>query len=236
MGRTLELHTPNGPVGAYLAEPDGAARAGLVVVQEIFGVNAHIRSVCERLAGEGYAALAPALFDPLEKNVELDYSEGAIARGRALRTALGWAAPLSAIAAAIEAVGAVGKVGAIGFCWGGSLAFLAACRLHLGCAVCYYGGQIAEFADEPVRAPTLFHFGAKDPLIPPEDVSKIREAQARAGAPAEFFVHPAGHGFNCDRRADFDEPSARLAWERTLAFLARHLAAGTPAQAGGKDA
>ena len=198
MGRRIELDVDGAALGAYLAEPEAhtraghAARAGLVVLQEIFGVNGHVRAVCERFASEGYAALAPQLFDPLEKNVELDYSEASIARGRSLRTALGWGTPLAAIEAAMTRMRVFGKVGVVGFCWGGSLAFLASCRLKLDCAVCYYGGQIAEFAAEPVRAPTLFHFGETDPLIPLSDVEKIRRAQA--DAPAEFHLYPAEIG------------------------------------------
>lgn len=226
MGRSLELETPEGALSAYLAEPEGRAKAGLVVIQEIFGVNGHIRAVCERFVREGYAALAPALFDPLERGVALDYSQASIARGRELRTALGWDRPLAAIAAAIETMRRFGKVGTIGFCWGGSLAFLSACRLAPDCAVCYYGGQIAQFAGEPVEIPTLCHFGAKDPLIPMTDVAKIRSLQEAAGAPFEVFVYPAGHGFNCDRRGDYDGGSAALAMARTLDFFARHLADG----------
>jgi carboxymethylenebutenolidase len=220
MGETMELMAGDGHLlEAYRAEPGGRPRGGLVVIQEIFGVNAHIRAVADRLAAEGYVALAPALFDRIDKGVELDYTEAGTARGRELRTGLGWDKPLADVAAAAAALEPAGKVGAMGFCWGGSLAWLAATRLEVACAVCYYGGQIAQFADERPRGPVVMHFGDRDPLIPPEDVARIRAAQPAV----TIHTYPAGHGFNCDLRADYDAESAARAFGRTLAHLAAHV-------------
>jgi carboxymethylenebutenolidase len=220
MGETIRLKAQDGhEFGAYRAEPKAKPRGGLVVIQEIFGVNAHIRSVADRIAGEGFLALAPALFDRVEPGVELDYSEDGTARGRGLRTSLGWDKPVADLAAAVAALQAFGRVAVVGFCWGGSLAWLAATRLDPACAVCYYGAQIVQFADEKRKCPVLMHFGAQDSLISREDVERIRAAQPGVA----IHTYPAGHGFNCEVRGDYDAESAALAWDRTLAHLAAHL-------------
>jgi carboxymethylenebutenolidase len=186
-----------------------------VVVQEIFGVNAHVRSVVERFAEAGFVAVAPALFDPIERDVALDYDEAGIAKGRELTAALGFDRALTLVAAAAERLQAQGfRAGAVGFCWGGTVAFLANTRLGLP-AVSYYGGRTVPFLDEATRAPMLFHFGEHDPIIPPEAVAAHRARQPTA----TIHVYPAGHGFNCDARQDFDAASAALAWQRTTAFF-----------------
>jgi carboxymethylenebutenolidase len=205
---------------AYQALPAGTPRAGLVVIQEIFGVNGHIRAIADEYAREGYATLAPALFDRIEKHVELGYTPEGTQKGRALRTQLGWDKPIWDIEAAVSALRAHGRVGTIGFCWGGSLSFLAACRAEVDGAVAYYGGQIIQFVDERPRAPVLMHFGASDALIPAADRERITSAHPEA----EIHVYPAGHGFNCTERQDYHPESARGAKERTLAFLRKHLA------------
>jgi carboxymethylenebutenolidase len=210
---------------AYQALPAGAARGGVVIVQEIFGLNHHIRSVVDQYAEAGYVALAPAIFDRARPGVELGYTPEGTQEGRALRTRIGWEAPLLDIAAAAREVSArTGHAPAvIGYCWGGSLAWLAAaCGLEVACAVAYYGGQIAQLireSPERPRVPVLLHFGERDALIPASDVEAIR----RAHPAAEVFVYPAGHGFNCTERADHSPASAAEALERTLAFLQRHL-------------
>jgi carboxymethylenebutenolidase len=220
VGEWIRLQASDGhELDAYRAAPASAPRGGVVIVQEIFGVNSHIRAVCDGYAAEGYAAIAPALFDRAEEKVELDYSPESTPKGRALRTQIGWDAPLLDIAAAVDASRAHGKVAAIGYCWGGSLAFLSACRLDVDCAVAYYGGQIIQFVDERPKAPVMMHFGERDPLISREDRDRITAARPEA----EIHVYPAGHGFNCTERADYDPSSAALAKERTLAFLGRHL-------------
>ncbi len=206
--------------GAYRADPDGTPRGGIVVIQEIFGVNKHIRSVCDGFAADGYAALAPALYDRETPGIELDYDTAGITRGREIRAEVGWDNPMRDIAAAVKALAPLARIGAVGYCWGGSLSWLAATRLRLACAVCYYGGQIVNFKDEKPGCPVLMHFGETDHSISMDDVEAIRAAQP--GVP--MHVYPgAGHGFNCGMRADFDPASADLARERTLAFFAEHI-------------
>lgn len=216
MGEYVTLNAADGHTfAAYCADPrQGPARAGLVVCQEIFGVNAHIRDICEDFAAQGFRAVAPALFDRVERGVELAYDDAGTTRGRALRTELGWDAPLADINAARNLAASAGKVGVVGYCWGGSLAWLAACRLAgLGAAACYYGAQVVQFAEENPRCPTILHFGADDPLIAAEDVARIQAAHPDL----PVLVHEgAGHGFNCDARADYAPGAATAANARTL--------------------
>jgi carboxymethylenebutenolidase len=220
VGRNVAITASDGHTfDAYLAEPAARTRGGLVVLQEIFGVNRHVRRVCDGLAAEGYAAIAPALFDRIERGVELGYEPESTPRGRALRGALGWDAPMLDACAAADAVRSAGRVGAIGYCWGGSLAFLAAARLEIAAAVGYYGAQIAGLSAEAPRCPVLLHFGERDALIPPADVAAVRAARPEA----LVFTYEADHGFNCDERASYDAPAAALARARTLAFLGEHL-------------
>jgi carboxymethylenebutenolidase len=205
---------------AHRAEPEGVAVAGLVVLQEIFGVNRHIREVCDDFAERGYCVVSPALFDRVRPTIELGYDAPAIEQGRALRSEIGWDAALCDLAAAIGEASRAGPVGVVGYCWGGTLAFLAATRLPgVRCAVSYYGGQTVPFAHERPQAPVLFHFGEFDPRIPPEDRETIR----RHNPDMEMHVFPADHGFNCDHRPEWHEPSAERALQITLDFLARHL-------------
>ncbi len=223
MGQWITLDTPHGPVAAWQALPDGRPRAGLVVVQEIFGVNAHIRDVAERYAGQGYAVLAPAFFDPVERGVELAYDPGDFAHGRDLVGRLGLDAAVDiarAAAARLQADHGVARVGVVGYCWGGTVALLAAQRLGLP-AASYYGARNVPFLDEPLAAPVIFHFGEDDPSIPP-DVVRLHREKLPAMA---VHAYPAGHAFNRDVDASaYHAPSAALAWERTLAFFARELA------------
>lgn len=217
--KTLDGHTLDG----YLASPAGTPTAGLLVLQEIFGVTAHMRHVTDEFARHGFLALAPALFDRVKPGTELPYTR--IDEGRTLMQKLpidDVASDLAGSVAALRARLPAGtKVGAVGYCWGGAIADLAACRAGVDAAVSYYGRANVGWLDEKPRCPILYHFGAKDPLIPPEIVAQIRDG--RPGAPA--FVYPeAGHGFSCDERPEFHEPSHRVALERTLAFLRQHLA------------
>ncbi len=219
MGKTIELHTTDGQrLSAYLAEPAGKPKGGVVVMQEIFGVNAHIRSVADRYAQAGYTAIAPAVFDPIEKGVELGYDQAGMQKGMELVSALGLDRAVASVDAAAKAIASAGKVGVVGYCWGGSVAYLSAARLGLP-AVSYYGGRNAQLIGEKAGAPLLFHYGLKDAHISEAD----REAVRRANPEAEFYVYDADHGFNCDARASFDAPSAKLALERSLAFFAKHL-------------
>ncbi|WP_242106905.1 dienelactone hydrolase family protein [Luteimonas aquatica] len=225
MGEKIEIQVEGvGPVGGWLARPAGPPRGALVVIQEIFGVNAHIRAVAEAYArDDGFLALAPAFFDPIERDLELDYGEDGFRRGRELIGALGFDRALAIVSAAADHLrtlsatpGDAGlRVGAVGFCWGGTLAYLANTRLGLP-AVSYYGARTVQFLDEPLRAPMMFHFGEQDHSIPAQDVARHRERQPEA----EVFVYPAGHGFNrdVDPRV-FDAASAELAHARTLALF-----------------
>lgn len=221
MGRDIAIDTPHGLVDGWLAEPQGAPRGALVVLQEIFGVNAHIRSVTERFAAHGFRALAPALFDPVQGDVELGYDEAGFAKGRGLVQQLGFERAVDIVAAATRRLQSDGaQVGAVGYCWGGSVAFLANTRLGLP-AVSYYGARTMPVLDEKLRAPMLFHFGAQDASTPPQDI----EAHRAAHPNAEFCVYAdAGHAFNRDvDPRHFHAEIAQQALRRTLAFFEAHL-------------
>jgi len=224
MGQTIQINTSRMQcIGAYLAKPEGMPKGGIVVVQEIFGVTAWVRSVADRFAREGYTAIAPALFDHVERDVELPYDSAGIEKGRALIGEVGLDLAVEDVASAAEAISSAGRIGCIGFCWGGTVALLAATRLDLP-AVSYYGSRNVQFSDEAARAPLMFHFGADDASIPPEAIERHREAWPQS----DVFVYPgAGHAF--DRDVDphaYDAASATLARERTLGFFARHLGGG----------
>jgi carboxymethylenebutenolidase len=221
MPRWIELETPHGPVRAWRADPTSVPRGGIVVLQEIFGVNAHIRSVTERFATEGYLALAPALYDPVETGVELAYDADSTQRGVALRTALGFERAVDIVGAAAETLQEEGlRTGVVGFCWGGSVAFLGNTRLGLP-SVSYYGARTVPFLDEAARAPMLFHFGGRDASIPPADIERHRTKQPQATV---HVYADADHAFNRDVDNHVHDPaSAALAWRRTLAFFAEAL-------------
>lgn len=220
MGKRIELKSSDGHAfTAYRADPDGRPRGGIVVIQEVFGLNDHVRGVCDGYAADGYAVVGPALFDRVEKGVELGYQGDDLARGRELRGALGWDEPLLDLEAAVVEAKSAGRVGVVGYCWGGSLSWLCATRLGVDAAVCYYGGQIADFVDESPRCPVMLHFGEKDAFIPNENVKLVAEKHPDI----PLFTYPAGHGFNCESRADYHPESARLARSRTLEFLSTHV-------------
>ncbi|KRA50955.1 carboxymethylenebutenolidase [Pseudoxanthomonas sp. Root65] len=219
MGHWIQIDTPHGRISGWRADPADAPRGALVIVQEIFGVNAHIRSVAESFAIDGYVALAPAYFDPIEPRVELGYDDAGIARGRDLIARLGLDAAVDITASAADAIAGAGKVGCVGYCWGGTVALLAAMRLGLP-SVNYYGARNAPFLTETPLAPVMCHFGERDASIPPERVQQHRDLLPQM----DVFTYPAGHGFNCDLRTDYEPSSARLARERTLDFFHRNLA------------
>lgn len=212
MGETIKLTAEDGhEFNAYIALPEGTPKGGVVVMQEIFGVNEHIRSDTDKFAALGYAAIAPAVFDRIERGVELGYDEAGFAKGRSIVMELGWDGPIKDVKAAADHLSQYGKVGGVGYCWGGSLAWLAATRLGIPSSG-YYGGRTASLVDEQPKAAVQLHFGEKDSHIPMSDVEKIKAAHP--GVPV--YVYPAGHGFNCDDRADYDEAAAKLALDRTL--------------------
>ena len=215
----LTLDTPAGLIGAWRADPAIPPKGGIVVVQEVFGVNRHIRSLVERFAAHGFVAIAPALFDVFGPRIELDYDTEGVQRGLALVQDLGFERALEMVNAAAGALsGSVDKTGVVGYCWGGSVALLANTRLGLP-AVGYYGGRSMGFLHERQRAPLMLHFGEHDPIIPPADVQAHREALPEA----QVFVYDAGHGFSCDERKDYDESAAPLALQRTLRFFEQAL-------------
>jgi carboxymethylenebutenolidase len=221
MGTWIELTAADGAkIAAYRADPAGTPRGGLVVVQEIFGVNSHIRSVCDGYAADGYLAVAPAVFDRYEPRVDLGYTPEDIARGRDLRGRAGADAALADIAAARIIAAGAGNVGVIGYCWGGLLAWLAAARLPgFACAISYYGGGMPDAIGDAPRVPVLAHFGEQDAMIPVAGV----QALAAAHPTATVHLYPAGHGFNCDQRGSYDAAAAARARERTLLFLRQHV-------------
>ena len=233
MGTFVNLNSPDGfTLPVYVARPAAAPRGAIVVLQEIFGVNDHIRAVTDRYAAEGYLAVAPATFARVEPDVELGYSDADVATGRTLKERVEnrpGAGVLSDIQAAIdyaalEAGGSVGaaKVGIVGYCWGGLLAWRAACKLRgLAAAVCYYGGGMTtkDQMERTPRCPVLAHFGKKDHFIKIDSVHAFTEAHPDV----QVHLYDADHGFNCDQRGAYDQPAADLARERTHAFFAQHL-------------
>jgi carboxymethylenebutenolidase len=222
MGQMITLKAEDGhSFGGYRAAPAGKPKAGIVVIQEIFGVNHHIKNVTDGFAADGYVALAPAIFDRAEPGFETGYQPADIERGRAVRGKIDIGDMVKDVRAAVGALKAEGlKVGVVGYCLGGTLAWLAATRIDgLSCAVSYYGGGVAETASEAPRCPVVFHFGETDQSIPPDHHAKIRAAHPTL----PMHLYPAGHGFSCDERGSFHPPSATLARTRTIEFLAKHL-------------
>ena len=217
---TLQLRATDGnSLSAYLVKPAGPPRGAIAVIQEIFGVNSHIRRVAEQYAAEGYLAIAPAMFDRVQKDVDLSYDAAGIQAGIALLMKTTNEGALADVNAALNAVVHAGKVGLVGYCWGGRVTYLSACHTNIAAGVAYYGGGIAQLLPETPRCPVMFHFGEKDTHIPLTDVEKIRAAYPQG----KYHVYPAGHGFNCSERADFDPTSARLAFERSINFLRTHV-------------
>jgi len=221
MGQVIELTAADGfKLAAYRADPAGKARGALVVAQEIFGVNSHIKSVCDGFAADGYVAIAPALFDRYERGVDIGYTPADIAKGRELKGKTTIDAALRDVAAARDAVSSSGKVGVVGYCWGGYVAWMTASRLPgFACAIPYYGGGMLEASGEQPKCPLIAHFGERDANIP---VAGVRELAA-AHPEAQVYIYAADHGFNCDQRGSYDAAAAKLARERTLAFLQRHV-------------
>lgn len=223
MNEHVNLKAEDGhELDAYVAAPASDPIATLVVIQEIFGVNAHIRSVAKGYARDGFLAVAPALFDRVKRGVELTYEGNDAQKAMALSKKLKMDDILKDTAAAMEyASSRTGKkTGVIGYCLGGSIAWLAACRLSVDAAVGYYGGKIQQYAEEQPKCPVMLHFGSKDQHIPREAVAKIQAAHP--DVPVYFY--DAGHGFNCDARASYHAASAKLARDRSLSFLKKNLA------------
>ncbi len=222
MGDQISIKSKDGfTFSAYQAKPPGQPRATVLVIQEIFGVNQHIREVCEGYAGAGYLALAPALFDRIEPGIELGYQAADMGRGVELaRGKLRQEDAMADLQASIDLLAQTGPVGVVGYCFGGLLAWLSACNGQgISCAVGYYGGGIAAALDATPKVQTMLHFGELDAHIPLSDVEKIRVAHPAV----TVHTYNADHGFNCDHRNSFNAPAAALARERTLDFFAEKL-------------
>lgn len=221
MGKTIQLKASDvHTLDAYVAEPSGKPRGLVVVVQEIFGVNSHVRSVADGYAADGYLAIAPAMFDRVHRNYETGYTQPEIAAGVEIMKTLDWDNAMLDVRAAMEHGKTAGKAGIVGYCWGGAVAWLAASRVPgLSAAVSYYGGAVPNFIDEKPKCPVMFHFGETDHSIP---LDKAKEVAGRHPQ-ATTYYYPAGHGFNCEQRGSYHEPSAKQARSHTLEFFRRHL-------------
>jgi carboxymethylenebutenolidase len=221
VGTTIRGTAADGhELSIYRADPTGAPRGALVIAQEIFGVNSHIRAVCDDYAAQGYVVAAPALFDRAERGVELGYQQDDVTRGRAIREKVSLDQALADIEAAAREVAGAGRIGVVGYCWGGTVAWVAATRSRtFKAAVSYYGGGVPDLAEERPNCPVQLHFGEQDHAIPLEGVEKLKAAHPEL----PVYIYPAGHGFNCDQRGSYHAESARIARERALAFLREHV-------------
>ena len=221
MGKIIELIASDGQkLSAYRAEPAGKPNGALIVAMEIFGVNSHIRSVADGYAADGYLAIAPALFDRVQRGYEAGYSQEEIQTGIGFIQKINLDDTMKDIGAALGNVSTAGKVGMVGYCWGGTATWKAACTLDgLACAIPYYGGGITGLTGLKAKCPVLFHWGETDHSIPLDKAKAFAEAHADQ----THYFYPAGHGFNCDQRGSYDKPSAEAARRRTLEFLAKHV-------------
>jgi carboxymethylenebutenolidase len=223
MSESVTLRAADGhSFSAYVARPAAEPVAALIVVQEIFGVNAHIRSVADGWARDGFLAVAPALFDRIRPGIELGYESADLQTAMSLIPKLDAEKAIVDVAAAVDfAAGATGKkVGVIGYCFGGTIAWLSATRLHPAAVVGYYGGRIGNYAGEKPTCPVMLHFGRQDAHIPASEVEKIHSAHPAV----EIFWYDAGHAFNCDPRPSYNPAAAQKARLRSLEFLKKHLA------------
>ena len=221
MGKMIELTASDGrPLAAYRADPAGKPRGGIVVIQEIFGVNSHIKSVADGFARDGYVAIAPAMFDRVQQNVDLGYSPDDIAKGREIRGKVTTDMAMKDAQAAVKEVAKAGKVGIVGYCWGGFVAWMAANKVSgLACAVPYYGGGILDNTNVAPKVPLMGHFGDQDQHIPVAGVKQLAEKYPQH----QIFIYAADHGFNCDQRGSYNAAAAKQARERTLAFFRQHV-------------
>jgi carboxymethylenebutenolidase len=221
MGEPLRLTAADGHTfAAYRAVPKGKPRGALIVVPEIFGVNHHIKSVTDRFTADGYVAIAPALFDRIERDVDFEYTPDKVARGRQIKAQITTEMMMADLTAVVAAVAGYGAIGVVGYCWGGFVTWMASAYLAgIRCAVPYYGGGMLENIDIEPRVPVMGHFGDRDAIIP---VSGVRQLIAKHPA-HQFYIYEADHGFNCDERGSYDAAAASLARERTLSFFREHV-------------
>jgi carboxymethylenebutenolidase len=222
MGQMIELKTQDGQtISAYRAEPAGKPRGGIVVIQEIWGVNSHIRSVADGYAAEGYLAIAPAIFDRVERGVMMDqYTQETMQKGFGYMQKVDIDKLMLDVRAAVAAASGAGSVGVVGFCFGGRTAWLASARVDgIAASVPYYGGGIPGLAGEKPRCPVMLHFGERDQFIPVASVEEFKKAHPTL----PVYIYAADHGFNCDQRPSYDASAAKLARERTLEFFRKHV-------------
>ena len=221
MGEHIRLKSAAGEIGAYLATPTGTPKGGIVVIQEIFGVNQHIRAVTDKFAADGYIALAPCFFDHIKPGIELGYTPDTMTEGRKIVTELGFDKPVQDVDAAIAELKKRGakKVAVTGFCWGGTITWLSATRLKPDAAIGYYGGGIYANRNEKPSVPTILHFGDKDMHIPMTHVNELRQLHPNV----KIYDYPADHGFHCDERGSYDAAASKQAYARTLEFMAKHV-------------
>jgi len=222
MGSMIELKAADGhKLAAYRAEPQGKPRGGVVVIQEIFGVNSHIKAIADGYAADGYLVIAPAMFDRVQRGYDTGYSQPEIQAGIAAMQKLDWKQTMLDVDSAVAEAKKAGKVGIVGYCWGGTVSWVAAARLsNLTCSAPYYGGGMPGFIGEKPRIPTLCHFGELD------QSPTLEQSKAIAKAHPEIIAHfypGAGHGFNCDQRGSYHAESAKLARQRTVEFFRKHL-------------
>ena len=221
MGSMIELKAGDGhKLAAYRAEPSGKPRGAVVVIQEVFGVNSHIKEVADGYAKDGYLAIAPAMFDRVQRGFDVGYTPEDIAKGREVRGKVSNDMAMKDAEAAIKAAASAGKVGIVGYCWGGLVTWLAAAKLSgLAAAAPYYGGGILDNADLQPKVPLMGHFGERDQHIPVDGVKKLAAKHSKH----QIFIYAADHGFNCDHRGSYDAAAAKQARERTLEFFRKHV-------------
>jgi carboxymethylenebutenolidase len=224
-GRFVKLRTADGhELAAYEAKPAGRTAGALVLLQEIFGLTSHIRSVCDRYGSQGYHTVAPALFDRVQPGVELGYSKSDASTGRELRAKISWPQTFADVMAAQGHVAGSGKIASIGYCWGGTVSWRVATQLAgFAASVCYYPTQALPYVAERPRCPVLMHFGERDPIATLDHAMAFRAAQTNN---VNVHIYNAGHGFNCDDSIEYEPASAQLAVQRSLTFLQEHLGSG----------
>ena len=221
MGESIKATASDGhEFDIYLAQSKGSPRGGVVLIQEIFGVNNHIKNVAEKFSSNGYLVGAPSLFDRVQRDIQLGYSTEDIRRGRELKDNLSNESPLMDITATLNIVRSAGHVAVVGYCWGGTLAWLSACQVDgFNAAISYYGGGIGKLLSIQPKCPTIFHFGEQDHAIPAEEINSLRQAHPEC----PIYLYPAGRGFNCEQRDSFNSTSSAIAFERTIQHLDKYI-------------
>ena len=221
MGESIRATASDGhEFDIYLAQSQGTPRGGIVLVQEIFGVNKHIKSVAEKFSSNGYLVGAPSLFDRVKPDIQLGYSTEDVIRGKELKENLGNESPLIDIAATLSILRSAGNVAIVGYCWGGMLAWLSACQVDgFNAAVSYYGGGVGQLTAMQPNCPCIFHFGEQDHSIPITEINSLKQAHPNC----PIYIYPAGHGFNCEQRDSFHLTSSKIAFERTIQHIDKYI-------------